>query len=291
MTFLKAIIISIFRCFVEPFSVSGNGQSAVLNHLISKDTGFGMIYEVMLNLVFMVVLIIVLRTEILKVLKGMWGIIVTVFLNFILIFKKKGNPQLQYLRVINSNGRKMALMLIFAIVPMIVLNCAGYRLMLMVRDTSWVTGLFFIISGALVFLSTRCDEGNMGFKAGNVGFAFAAGIGAGAAILPGISLIAAVSAIMIILGYKRKVALRFSFVLLVFSLLINSITALVHIGGTEAIGSKLLPAEIVGCLFAVAASFFGIKIYNMLKDRIKMIAIAAYSVFMGLVAIIVSIAS
>ena len=114
------------------------------------------------------------------------------------------------------------------------------------------------------------------------------GVGQAIATMPGISRSGMTITTGCFVGYERRFAVRFSFLLSIPAVLGANILSIGE-AVQEGIDVSLLPAYIVGTLVAAVSGYFAIRLVNLLADKGKFGNFAYYCWGIGAAAVVASL--
>lgn len=288
MNIFKSILLGIIQGVTEFLPVSSSGHLAIFKRLFGADFCVGIQFDLMLHLGTLVALIIVFYQDIGHMIVEFFEIIKICFANTVIFFKRrKGDDRYTYFKVINSNYKKLDLMIIISSVPTAILGIVGKKMVGMASDLLWVVGICLMITaGILVFADSR-EMNTQKIKNSRYSDAYFVGIAQGIATLPGISRSGATIGAGMALGFNKKLAIKYSFLMSIPTILGAVILDIPDIG-KEAFGSANMPGYILGAIAAGITGYFAIKYMLKLIKGKKYKGFAIYCLAMGVFAIILS---
>ncbi len=289
MNILKALLMGLVQGITEFLPVSSSGHLAIFKKVLGINLDSGMYFDVMLHLGTLVAVIIVFREDIWGMIREFWGMLVTIFANFLVfIMRRKGNTRYTYFKVVNSSYRKLVLMVLISTVPTGILGMVGSELVERASETLWIVGICLILTAVLLFLADKHPDGTMRIKDASYSGAFIMGISQGVATMPGLSRSGTTIATGLMLGYNKKLAVKYSFIMSIPAILGAVVVKLGDLKN-EAFGSANLPGYILGTVVAGVTGYFSIKYMLKLIRRKRYIGFAIYCAVLGVVAIVFSI--
>lgn len=286
---LKSVLMGLIQGITEFLPVSSSGHLAIFRKIFGLNLDTGLYFDVMLHLGTLVAVIVVFREDIWGMLREAWGMLVTVFANFLVfIMRRRGSSKYTYFKVVNSSYRKLVLMVIISTVPTGILGMVGSELVEKASDTLWIVGICLILTAVLLFLSDKHPDGTMRIKEAPYSGAFILGIAQGIAVMPGLSRSGTTIATGLMLGYNKKLAVKYSFIMSIPAILG---AVIVKIGDlkNEAFGSANLPGYILGTIAAGVTGYFSIKYMLKLIRSKRYIGFSIYCAVIGAAAIIFSL--
>ena len=289
MNILKALLMGLVQGVTEFLPVSSSGHLAIFKKVLGINLDSGNYFDVMLHLGTLVAVIIVFREDILGMIREFWGMLVTIFANFLVfIMRRKGRKDYEYFKVVNSSYRKLVLMVLISTVPTGILGMVGSELVEKASETLWIVGICLLLTSLLLFLADRHTDGKMRIKDAPYSSAFLMGISQGIATMPGLSRSGTTIATGLMLGYNKKLAVKYSFIMSIPAILGAVVVKLGDLKN-EAFGSANLPGYILGTIVAGVTGYFSIKYMLKLIKNKRYTGFAIYCAVLGAVAIVFSI--
>lgn len=289
MNIIKALLMGLIQGVTEFLPVSSSGHLAIFKQVLGINLDSGMYFDVMLHLGTLVAVIIVFREDIWGMIREFWGMLVTIFANFLVfIVRRRGNTEYKYFKVINSSYRKLVLMVIISTIPTGILGMVGSDLIEKASGTLWVVGMCLILTAVLLLLADKHPDGTMRIKDAPYSSAFILGIAQGIATMPGLSRSGTTIATGLMLGYNKKLAVKYSFIMSI-SAILGAVVVKIGSFKNEAFGSANLPGYILGTIVAGVTGYFSIKYMLKLIKTKRYFGFAIYCAVLGIVAIVFSI--
>ena len=148
-------------------------------------------------------------------------------------------------------------------------------------------GICFIINAVMLFLMDRHPESldrtmDVPYSSG-----FLVGMAQGVSVVPGISRTAATISMGAFLGFNKKLAVKFSFIMAIPALIGRVVYLLINAKG-GAITMSLMPGYIIGMIVAGITGFFALKLMLRLIMRKKYMGFAIYCFIFGGATVVIS---
>ncbi len=285
MNILKAVLMGLIQGITEFLPVSSSGHLAIFKQILGIELDSGIYFDVMLHLGTLVAVIIVFREDIWGMIREFFYMLMTIFANFLVfLLKKKGDNRYKYFKVVSTSYRKLCLMVIISTIPTGILGMVGSDLVAKASETLWVVGICLLLTGGLLFLADRHPNGRLRVKDTTYSSAFILGIAQGVAVMPGLSRSGTTITTGLMLGYNKKLAVKYSFIMSIPAILGAVVVEIKDMKG-EAFGSANLPAYLLGTIVAGVAGYFSIKYMLKLIRNKRYIGFAIYCVAVGAIAI------
>lgn len=285
MDILKSLFLGLVQGATEFLPVSSSGHLAVFRHIFHMNLDSGVFFDVMLHFGTLISLIIVFRQDILSMIREFFGIIQTAFANLLVFIKhRNGDTRYTYFKVVNSSYRKLVLMVLISTVPTGILGALGSSLVDKASGHLWLVGIFLLITSLLLFIADRYPKGMTRVKNATYSSAFILGIAQGIATMPGLSRSGTTIATGILLGYNKKLAVKYSFIMSIPAV-IGAIVFEIKDIKTEAFGSAAMPGYLLGTVAAAITGYFCLKfMLKFIRSR-KYIGFSIYCLLMGMLSI------
>jgi undecaprenyl-diphosphatase len=132
-----------------------------------------------------------------------------------------------------------------------------------------------LVTGVILFAADRMAKGHKTAKNATILDALLVGAAQAVATLPGLSRSGSTIAAGMALGFDRKFAVRYSFLLSLPAVLGATLIKVLHAVG-DGIDTALLPKYLVGMVLSGVVGYFSIKLVNLLSDKGKFGAFAYY---------------
>ena len=274
MSLLSSILLGLVQGVAEFLPISSSGHLAIAEKLLGESTNVPEFFDVLLHL-----------GTLAAVFAAYWPDISAMIFEFFqgasdLIHKKTPVPV--------PAARRMILLIIVATLPL--------GLILPVKDTieSMSGNLYFVsvallLTGCLLFVSDRVKPGKKTAKNAAVRDALLVGIAQAIATCPGISRSGTTITAGCFVGFDRKFAVRFSFLMSIPAILGANILSLADAAKAGLIWSDV-PAYLVGVVVAAVSGYACIRLLRMIADKGRFGWFAYYCWGVGLLALILTFA-
>lgn len=284
MSIIKAIFLGLIHGITEIMPVGSSGHIILFNEMFNN-TKMDLYYDIMLHLATVIAVIVAFREDVVNMFLEFLDMLKRIFANvLVFIARKKGNTRYTYVRVINTAYKKLVIMMLISIIPTAILGILGQGLAGMVGEVLWIVGICFIINAVMLFLMDRHPESmdritDVPYSAGLL-----VGMAQGVSVIPGISRSATTISMSVFLGFNKKLAVKYSYIMSIPAIAGQIIYKLINADGAG-FTLSLLPGYVLGMIVAGVVAFFSIKIMLKLVLRKKYFGFAIYCLFIGLVAI------
>ena len=275
MTFLQAVISGIIQGLTEFLPVSSSGHLALFQYFTGNSSEEAAIFSVVLHLGTLVAVIIAFWDTI-------WQLICEFFKMIRDIFQRRFNTmRLPYYQ-------KMIVMLVVSLLPLGLTFIMKDALQSVSADNDIIIeGICFIVTGVLLYLATCSLPGRK--RAGEMKTKDALTIGLMQAIapLPGISRSGSTLSVAMILGFEKKYAVIFSFIMgipAVFGALLLDAKNVFSESFTIP-----MPVLIAGLIASLIFGLIAVFMVKWLVASNKLHWFSYYTLLLGLLTVIVGI--
>lgn len=217
-----------------------------------------------------------------------WSDIVEMVLEFFrglaAIFSHRGSRQPQTI----PSARRLVMLVILGTLPLALVLLVEDRVEALGSSPVFVAAML-MVTGCILFCSDRLARGSKNARTARVKDALLVGVAQAFATVPGISRSGATISAGMVLGFDRRFAVRYSFLLslpaVVGATLLKVVKA-IKVGGID---TALLPKYLVGMVVAGIVGYFSIRLVQLLADKGKFGKFAYYCWIAGAVALIAAL--
>ena len=275
MSFLTSILMGLVQGVTEFLPISSSGHLAIASQLLNMGgtENIPKFFDVLLHLGTLVAVFVAYWTEIremiLEFFRGIGD----------LAHRATPNPV--------PPARRMILLVIVGTLPLFAVLPIKDQIESL-SDNLYVVAAALIVTGFLLFASDRVKKGRKNERSARMTDALIVGVSQALATCPGLSRSGTTITTGCLLGFERKFAVRFSFILSIPAVLGANI---ISIGDAVAAGidTSLLPAYIAGTVVAAVSGYFAIRLVNSLADKGKFGSFAYYCWGIGAAAVIATL--
>ena len=274
MSFLHAVLLGLIQGLAEFLPISSSGHLAIAEQLLGVEgaSEFPGFFDVLLHLGTLAAVFV-----------AYWPEIRDMIVEFF-----RGIDDLAHGTTPTPvpPARRMILLVILGTLPLFVI--------LPVKDwieglssNLYVVGAALLITGCLLFISDRVRKGRKNERSARLSDALIVGAAQALATCPGLFRSGTTIAAGCFLGFDRKFAVRYSFILSLPAVLGANILSLKDALGGEIVWGDV-PAYIVGVLVAAVVGYACIRLLKMIADKGKFGAFAYYCWVVGILTIILT---
>lgn len=283
MSFIEAIILGIVQGLAEFLPVSSSGHLALFKKLFGL-SDVGLTFDLMLHFGTLVAVFIVYWKDIWELIKEGVMIIVDAYHNIVCFFKKDKRA---YKKIISTPYRRFVMLIIVSTIPTGIIGLLFKKIFNMDNPSLLVVGLSLLITACLLYIvdelpDKRKKEDKVSYKD-----AVIVGVSQGIATLPGLSRSGTTITIERLLGFDRKFAVKYSFIMSIPAILGANILDIKDLfEPANAITGSELMCYIAGTVVAGVVGFICIKAMLVLIKNKKFRYFSYYCAIVGCVAII-----
>ena len=274
MTFLSSFLLGLVQGIAEFLPISSSGHLAIAQNLLGmSDAGtVPEFFDVLLHLGTLVAVFV-----------AYWADIKDMVLEFFrgagdLIHHSTPNPV--------PPARRLILLIILGTLPLFVVLPVKDAVQGLSNSMAFI-GAALIVTGVLLFVSDRVKKGRKNERTATWLDVLIVGIGQAIATMPGISRSGMTITTGCFVGFERKFAVRFSF-LLSPAVLGANILSLADAAKTG-INWAEVPVYLVGVVTAAVVGYLCIRLLRFIADRGKFGAFAYYCWAVGVLTLVLNV--
>lgn len=272
MTYLMSVILGAVQGVAEFLPISSSGHLTLLQYFFGMENTDNL-FNILLHFATLLAVCVVYFRDIKDMIVEFFGLIG----DLVKGKASKGNP---------PEARRMILLLIVGTLPLFAV--------LMIKDYVEVLGNYppfiscaLLVTGMLLFTSDRFARGTKNARNATLKDVLLVGVAQGVATIPGLSRSGTTISAGMALGFDRKFAVRYSFLMSLPAVLGATILEVVDVVQSGAgIPEGMLPKYLLGMAVASVVGYCSIKLVNLLASKGKFGAFAYYCWGAGVVSLI-----
>ncbi len=275
MTFLSSFLLGLVQGIAEFLPISSSGHLAIAQNLLGmSDAGtVPEFFDVLLHLGTLVAVFV-----------AYWADIKDMVLEFFrgagdLIHHSTPNPV--------PPARRLILLIILGTLPLFVVLPVEDAVQGLSNSMAFI-GAALIVTGVLLFVSDRVKKGRKNERTATWLDVLIVGIGQAIATMPGISRSGMTITTGCFVGFERKFAVRFSFLLSIPAVLGANILSLAD-AAKAGINWAEVPVYLVGVVTAAVVGYLCIRLLRFIADRGKFGAFAYYCWAVGVLTLVLNV--
>ena len=275
MSWLSAVVLGLVQGIAEFLPISSSGHLAIAEHLLNMQGASEVppFYDVLLHLGTLV-----------AVFAAYWGEIRDMIVEF---FAALGDLFHHTMPKTVPPARRMVLLVIVGTLPLFAMVPVRHFFEGL-GDNMYFIGGALIFTGILLFLSDRVRRGRKTETSARLSDALIVGLGQAVALCPGVSRSGMTITTGCFVGFERRFAVRFSFILSIPAILGANILSLkdaLDVG----VDWSAVPMYLVGVAVAAVTGYACIRLLKMIADRGRFGAFAYYCWAVGALVLILTI--
>ena len=275
MTFLSSFLLGLVQGIAEFLPISSSGHLAIAQNLLGmSDAGtVPEFFDVLLHLGTLVAVFV-----------AYWADIKDMVLEFFrgagdLIHHSTPNPV--------PPARRLILLIILGTLPLFVVLPVKDAVQSLSNSMVFI-GAALIVTGVLLFVSDRVKKGRKNERTATWLDVLIVGLGQAIASMPGISRSGMTITTGCFVGFERKFAVRFSFLLSIPAVLGANILSLAD-AAKAGINWAEVPVYLVGVVTAAVVGYLCIRLLRFIADRGKFGAFAYYCWAVGVLTLVLNV--
>ena len=275
MTFLSSFLLGLVQGIAEFLPISSSGHLAIAQNLLGmSDAGtVPEFFDVLLHLGTLVAVFV-----------AYWADIKDMVLEFFrgagdLIHHSTPNPM--------PPARRLILLIILGTLPLFVVLPVKDAVQSLSNSMVFI-GAALIVTGVLLFVSDRVKKGRKNERTATWLDVLIVGLGQAIATMPGISRSGMTITTGCFVGFERKFAVRFSFLLSIPAVLGANILSLAD-AAKAGINWAEVPVYLVGVVTAAVVGYLCIRLLRFIADRGKFGAFAYYCWAVGVLTLVLNV--
>ena len=272
LSLLEAIFMGFVQGVAEFLPISSSGHLTLLQHFFKMEE-VDNLFNILLHFATLIAVCVVYRKDIAEM-------IVEFFKGVGSLFGGHGSRESR-----PPEARRLVMMVIVGTLPLfVILPIEG--LVEGLGNYPAAVSVMLLVTGCILFFSDRVGDGRKTARTATVKDALLVGIAQGVATIPGISRSGSTISAGLLLGFNRKFAVRYSFLLSLPAVLGATLLKVVRAFGDQGIDTSLLPMYIAGMVVAGVVGYFSIQLVRLLANKGKFGNFAYYCWIVGIVSLI-----
>ena len=272
LSLLEAIFMGFVQGVAEFLPISSSGHLTLLQHFFKMEE-VDNLFNILLHFATLIAVCVVYRKDIAEM-------IVEFFKGVGSLFGGHGSRESR-----PPEARRLVMMVIVCTLPLfVVLPLEG--LVEGLGNYPAAVSVMLLVTGCILFFSDRVGDGRKTARTATVKDALLVGIAQGVATIPGISRSGSTISAGLLLGFNRKFAVRYSFLLSLPAVLGATLLKVVRAFGDQGIDTSLLPMYIAGMVVAGVVGYFSVQLVRLLANKGKFGNFAYYCWIVGIVSLI-----
>lgn len=275
MSYLMAVFLGFVQGVAEFLPISSSGHLTLMQHFFGVKE-VDNLYNILLHFATLVAVCAVYRRDI-------WEMICEFFRGAGELISRRGARESR-----PPVARRLVLLVILGTLPLaLVLPIEGFVEGL--GNSPVFVAVMLLVTGCILFFSDRLARGKKTARDATVADALLVGVAQAFATIPGISRSGTTISAGMMLGFERKFAVRYSFLLSLPAVLGATLVKVIKALGDSSVDMSLLPKYIVGMVVAGVVGYFSIRLVQLLADKGKFGKFAYYCWIAGAAALVAAL--
>ncbi len=275
MSYLMSAVLGFVQGVAEFLPISSSGHLTLLQHF------FGMpepdqLFNILLHFATLLAVCVYYLQDVVEM-------IVEFFRGIASLFSRQpshGNP---------PEARRLVLLVIVGTLPLFVVMLIKDQVEALGSSPVFVS-CALLVTGCVLFLSDRMAGGKKTARNATMKDVLLVGVAQGCATIPGLSRSGCTISAGMAVGFDRKFAVRYSFLMSLPAVLGATILEVKDVFGAEGgLAEGVLPKYLLGMVIAGVVGYFSIRLVNLLASKGKFGAFAYYCWAAGLIFLILSL--
>lgn len=286
MKFVRAIIMGIVQGLAEFLPISSSGHLAIAKHILHIDLTTGLLFDVLLHLGTLVAIFVAFWEDIKELIVEGFRIIGDFVGNLVRFIRNTfTNKKVEYKKILSTPYRRFVILIIISTIPTAIFGYGFQDAIEIAGRTLLVPGLCLILTGILLLIADRLENGNKTAATTSIKDAGFIGVAQGIATLPGLSRSGTTITVCLLCGFQRDYAVKYSFILSIPAVLGAVILELKDFSVSRGELSEFY-AYIAGTIVAGIVGYFCIKKMLVIVKGKKFKGFAYYCFIIGIIAVI-----
>ena len=271
-----AIFLGFLQGVAEFLPISSSGHLTLMQHFFSVSE-VDNLYNILLHFATLIAVCAVYWKDIVEM-------VLEFFRGLAVLFSRRGSREVERVPV----ARRLVLMVILGTLPLALVLPIEEQIETLGSSPIFVA-VMLLVTGCILFFSDRLARGTKTARTATVKDALLVGLAQAFATIPGISRSGSTISAGMLLGFDRKFAVRYSFLLSLPAVLGATLVKVLKAFGGEGIDPALLPKYLVGMVVAGVVGYFSIRLVQLLADKGKFGKFAYYCWIAGAAALVAAI--
>ena len=288
MTIIESILLGLIQGLTGVFPVSSSGHLVIVRKLLGLSGDNIMLFNVLLHTGTLAAVFTSFRKDILRLYRE-----ILLFFDHLIYNGKTAYRNIRYRegarykRAAKSNYRKLLFILLVSTLPTLLIAYICKESAALSMDSPLAAGIGFYVSCVLLIVVDFTGEGKKMPRDTGWKQAVLIGVMQGCTVYAGVSRIAITICIGLLLGYSRKFAIKYSFLLSLPTVILALVWEFKEVFGNHlAVGEFLV--MIPGVLISALVGSFMIPYALNLMKKFPLRSFAIYSFIIGSCALIIN---
>ena len=275
MTYLMSAVLGFLQGVAEFLPISSSGHLSLFQHFFGMEEPDSL-FNILLHFATLIAVCVYYFQDVVEM-------IVEFFRGVAALFSRtpsRGNP---------PEGRRLVLLVIVGTLPLFAVLPVESKIEMLGGSPVFVS-CALLVTGCVLFLSDRFGGGRKTAKNVTIKDALLVGLAQGVATIPGLSRSGCTISAGMAMGFQRKFAVRYSFLLSLPAVFGATLLKVIKtIKAAEPLAEGILPKYLLGMAVAGVVGYFSIRLVDLLASKGKFGAFAWYCWGAGLIFLVLSL--
>ena len=275
MTYLMSAVLGFLQGVAEFLPISSSGHLSLFQHFFGMEEPDSL-FNILLHFATLIAVCVYYFQDVVEM-------IVEFFRGVAALFSRtpsRGNP---------PEGRRLVLLVIVGTLPLFAVLPVESKIEMLGGSPVFVS-CALLVTGCILFLSDRYGGGRKTAKNATIKDALLVGLAQGVATIPGLSRSGCTISAGMAMGFQRKFAVRYSFLLSLPAVFGATLLKVIKtIKAAEPLAEGILPKYLLGMAVAGVVGYFSIRLVDLLASKGKFGAFAWYCGGAGLLFLVLSL--
>lgn len=272
MTYLMSAILGFVQGVAEFLPISSSGHLTLLQHFFGMEEPDNL-FNILLHFATLLAVCVYYFQDVVEMVVEFFRAIGDMFSRH----PSRGNP---------PEARRLVFLIVVGTLPLFVVMLVKDYVEALGSSPVFVS-CALLVTGCILFLSDRMGGGRKTARNATLKDVLLVGLAQGCATIPGLSRSGCTISAGMAVGFDRKFAVRYSFLLSLPAVLGATILEVKDVIGMEGgLAQGMLPMYLVGMVIAGVVGYFSIRLVNLLASKGKFGAFAYYCWAAGIVSLI-----
>ena len=272
MSYLMSAVLGFVQGVAEFLPISSSGHLTLLQHFFGMEEPDNL-FNILLHFATLIAVCVYYIQDVLEM-------IVEFFRGIAAVFSRnpsRGHP---------PEARRLVFLIIVGTLPLFVVMLVKDYVEALGSNPVFVS-CALLVTGCILFFSDRMSGGRKNARSATVKDVLLVGLAQGCATIPGLSRSGCTISAGVAVGFDRKFAVRYSFLMSLPAVLGATILEIKDVLGAEGgLPEGVLPKYLLGMVIAGVVGYFAIRLVNLLADKGKFGAFAYYCWAAGLISLV-----
>ena len=272
MTYLMSAVLGFVQGVAEFLPISSSGHLTLLQHFFGMEEPDNL-FNILLHFATLLAVCVYYFQDVVEMVLEFFRAIGDMFSRH----PSRGNP---------PEARRLVLLIIVGTLPLFVVMLVKDYVEALGSSPVFVS-CALLATGCILFLSDRMGGGRKSARNATLKDVLLVGLAQGCATIPGLSRSGCTISAGMAVGFDRRFAVRYSFLLSLPAVLGATLLEVKDVIGVEGgLAEGVLPLYLVGMVIAGVVGYFSIRLVNLLASKGKFGAFAYYCWAAGIISLI-----